>query len=164
MAKEGITGEENIRNHYKEICKIVDNNVSAEVIATDLEGILKEGRELARIDDKIVVKVPMIREGVKAIKAFSAEDIRTNCRLIFSAGQAMLAAKAGASYASPLIGRLDNIAYSFTFQYLRGPSLVAVSRLLPCWFLTRTIFRTSPLAKSPLSCGLIGVKLPSLSW
>jgi len=109
MAKEGIQGNDNIRAHYKAICKIVDGNVSAEVIATDLEGILKEGRELAKIDDKIVVKVPMIREGVKAIKKFSSDGIRTNCTLVFSAGQAILAAKAGASYVSPFIGRLDDV-------------------------------------------------------
>jgi transaldolase len=109
MAKEGITGEDNIRKHYKDICNIVDDNVSAEVISTDYEGMLKEGRELAKIDDKIVVKVPMIKDGVKAIKQFTAEGIRTNCTLIFNAGQAILAAKAGASYVSPFIGRLDDI-------------------------------------------------------
>ncbi|MCZ6521189.1 MAG: fructose-6-phosphate aldolase [Bacteroidetes bacterium] len=110
MAKEGIGGKENIFNHYKAICNIVDNNVSAEVIATDLEGILREGRELAKIDDKIVVKVPMIKEGVKAIKQLSSEDIRINCTLIFNAGQAIIAAKAGASYVSPFLGRLDDIS------------------------------------------------------
>lgn len=110
MAKEGIRGQENIRNHYKAICDIVDNNVSAEVIATTYNEIMTEGHELAKIDDKIVVKVPMIREGVKAIKAFSAEGIRTNCTLVFSAGQAILAAKAGASYVSPFIGRLDDVS------------------------------------------------------
>ncbi|MBT1688530.1 fructose-6-phosphate aldolase [Dawidia soli] len=110
MAKENIKGADNIRAHYKAICDIVDNNVSAEVISTDLDGILKEGRELAKIDDKIVVKVPMIKEGVKAIKKFTAEGIRTNCTLVFSAGQALLAAKAGASYVSPFIGRLDDIS------------------------------------------------------
>ena len=110
MAKEGIRGIENIHAHYKAICHIVDNNVSAEVIATDLEGILKEGKALAKLDDKIVVKVPMIQEGVKAIKKFSSEGIRTNCTLVFSAGQALLAAKAGASYLSPFIGRLDDIS------------------------------------------------------
>ncbi len=109
MAKEGIRGQENIIAHYKAICDIVDNNVSAEVIATDFETILKEGRELAKIDDKIVVKVPMIRDGVKAIKKFTSEGIRTNCTLIFSAGQAILAAKAGASYVSPFVGRLDDV-------------------------------------------------------
>ena len=110
MAKEGIKGADNIRSHYKAICNIVDNNVSAEVIATDLDNILKEGRELARIDDKIVVKVPMIKDGVKAIKKFTSEGIRTNCTLVFSPGQAILAAKAGASYVSPFIGRLDDIS------------------------------------------------------
>lgn len=109
MAKEGIKGEENIRKHYKAICDIVDNNVSAEVISTDFEGIIREGASLARIDDKIVVKVPMIKDGVKAIKYLTGQGIRTNCTLIFSAGQALLAAKAGASYVSPFIGRLDDV-------------------------------------------------------
>ena len=110
MAKEGIKGTDNIKAHYKAICNIVDNNVSAEVIATDYENIIKEGKELAKIDNKIVVKVPMIKDGVKAIKKFSSEGIRTNCTLVFSAGQAILAAKAGASYVSPFIGRLDDIS------------------------------------------------------
>jgi transaldolase len=110
MAKEGIKGASNITAHYKAICNIVDANVSAEVIATDFENIIKEGKELAKIDDKIVVKVPMIKDGVKAIKKFSSEGIRTNCTLVFSPGQALLAAKAGASYMSPFIGRLDDIA------------------------------------------------------
>ncbi|MDA1121011.1 MAG: fructose-6-phosphate aldolase [Bacteroidetes bacterium] len=110
MAKEGITGHDNIRAHYKTICNIVDNNVSAEVIATDFDGMMKEGKELAKIDDKIVVKIPMIKEGIKAISALTNEGIRTNCTLIFNAGQAILAAKAGASYISPFIGRLDDIS------------------------------------------------------
>jgi len=110
MAKEGIGGEENIRQHYKAICNIVDNNVSAEVISTDFDGMIREAKELVKIDDKIVVKVPMIREGVKAIKYLSSEGIRTNCTLIFSPGQAILAAKAGASYVSPFIGRLDDVS------------------------------------------------------
>lgn len=109
MAKEGIKGAANILAHYKAICNIVDDNVSAEVIATDFEGMIKEGKELAKIDDKIVVKVPMIKDGVKAIKKFTSEGIRTNCTLVFSAGQAILAAKAGASYVSPFIGRLDDV-------------------------------------------------------
>ncbi len=111
MAKEGITGEENIIAHYKTICSIVDDKVSAEVISTDYDGIIKEGKELAKLDDKIVVKVPMIKEGVKAIHYLSSEGIRTNCTLVFSAGQAILAAKAGATYLSPFIGRLDDIAF-----------------------------------------------------
>jgi transaldolase len=110
MAKEGISGTENIRAHYKTICGIVDNNVSAEVIATEFDAIINEGKELAKIDDKIVVKVPMIKDGVKALKKFSSEGIRTNCTLVFSPGQAILAAKAGANYVSPFIGRLDDIA------------------------------------------------------
>lgn len=111
MAKEGITGEENVRAHYKAICDIVDDKVSAEVIATDYEGMIKEGEALAAIDDKIVVKIPMIKDGVKAIKYFSQKGIRTNCTLVFSAGQAILAAKAGATYLSPFIGRLDDISF-----------------------------------------------------
>jgi transaldolase len=110
MAKEGISGAENIKSHYKKICDIVDNNVSAEVIATDFDNIIKEGLELAKLDDKIVVKVPMIKDGVKAIKKLTSEGIRTNCTLVFSSGQALLAAKAGASYVSPFIGRLDDIS------------------------------------------------------
>ena len=111
MAKEGISGDEKVRAHYKAICDIVDDKVSAEVISTDFEGMIKEGKELAKIDDKIVVKIPMIKDGVKALKYFSSEGIRTNCTLIFSAGQALLAAKAGESYVSPFIGRLDDIAF-----------------------------------------------------
>ncbi len=110
MAKEGIAGKEKVMAHYKAICNIVDNNVSAEVISTDFDGMIAEGKELAKIDDKIVVKVPMIKEGVKAIKKFTSEGIRTNCTLVFSPGQAILAAKAGASYLSPFIGRLDDIS------------------------------------------------------
>ena len=110
MAKEGITGQENILNHYRAICEIVDGDVSAEVISTDFEGMVKEGEALAAMNPKIVVKVPMIAEGVKAIKYFSNKGIKTNCTLIFSAGQALLAAKAGATYVSPFIGRLDDIS------------------------------------------------------
>jgi transaldolase len=111
MAKEGINGDANVRAHYKAICDIVDDKVSAEVISTDFTGMVKEGLELAKIDDKIVVKIPMIKDGLKALKYFQSEGIRTNCTLIFSAGQALLAAKAGASYVSPFIGRLDDISY-----------------------------------------------------
>ncbi len=110
MAKEGIKGEENILKHYVDICNIVDGDVSAEVIATDYDGIIKEGERLAKLHEQIVVKVPMIKEGVKAIKYFSDKGIRTNCTLIFSSGQALLAAKAGASYVSPFIGRLDDVS------------------------------------------------------
>ena len=110
MAKEGISGEENIKNHYKTICEIVDGDVSAEVISTDLEGIIKEGEALAALHPQITIKVPMIKEGVKAIKYFSDKGLKTNCTLVFSAGQALLAAKAGATYVSPFIGRLDDIS------------------------------------------------------
>jgi len=110
MAKEGISGKENILQHYKDICEIVDGDVSAEVIATDFDGMVKEGEELAALHDQIVVKVPMIKEGIKAIKYFSDKGIKTNCTLVFSAGQALLAAKAGATYVSPFIGRLDDIS------------------------------------------------------
>lgn len=110
MAKEGIRGKDNILKHYLEICEIVDGDVSAEVIATSFDEIVKEGEELAELHPQIVVKVPMIREGIKAIKYFSDQGIRTNCTLVFSAGQALLAAKAGATYVSPFLGRLDDIS------------------------------------------------------
>ncbi len=110
MAKEGITGEDQVRAHYKAICDTVDDNVSAEVISTNFDEMIREGESLAKIDDKIVVKVPMIKDGVKAIKYLSSQGIRTNCTLVFSAGQALLAAKAGASYVSPFMGRLDDIS------------------------------------------------------
>ena len=110
MAKEGIKGKSNIAKHYVEICNIVGGDVSAEVISTDLQGMIKEGEELAKLHKNIVVKIPMIKEGVKALKYFSLNNIRTNCTLIFSPGQALLAAKAGANYVSPFIGRLDDIS------------------------------------------------------
>ena len=110
MAKEDIKGKSNIAKHYIEICNIVDGDVSAEVISTDLQGMIKEGEELAKLHKNIVVKIPMIKEGVKALKYFSLNKIRTNCTLIFSPGQALLAAKAGANYVSPFIGRLDDIS------------------------------------------------------
>ncbi len=123
MAKEGITGRENILKHYVDICNIVDGDVSAEVIATDFDGIIREGKELSALHDQIVVKVPMIKEGVKAIKYFSDNGIKTNCTLVFSAGQALLAAKAGATYVSPFIGRLDDISTD-------GLNLIAEIRLI----------------------------------
>ncbi|UZO79877.1 fructose-6-phosphate aldolase [Aquimarina sp. ERC-38] len=123
MAKEGIMGSENIINHYKKICEIVTGDVSAEVIATDYDGIIKEGVKLAQLHEQIVVKVPMIKEGVKAIKYFSDKGIKTNCTLVFSAGQALLAAKAGATYVSPFIGRLDDISTD-------GLNLIAEIRLI----------------------------------
>lgn len=123
MAKEDITGEQNILNHYIEICKIVDGPVSTEVISTDYEGIIREGEALAALHKNIVVKVPMIIEGIKAIKYFSSKGIKTNCTLIFSAGQALLAAKAGATYISPFLGRLDDISTN-------GLDLIAQIRLI----------------------------------
>ena len=110
MAKEGVTGRENILKHYVAICEAVEGDVSAEVIATDIDGMIKEGEELAALHPQIVVKIPMIEAGIKALKYFSDQGIRTNCTLIFSAGQALLAAKAGATYVSPFIGRLDDIS------------------------------------------------------
>lgn len=110
MAKEGITGAENIMNHYKKICEIVTGDVSAEVISTDYKGMIEEGERLADLHPQIVVKVPMIRDGVKALRYFSEKGIKTNCTLVFSAGQALLAAKAGATYVSPFIGRLDDVS------------------------------------------------------
>ena len=123
MAKEGITGKDYILKHYKKICEIVDGDVSAEVVATDFNNIVKEGEELAALHEQIVVKVPMIKEGVKAIRYFSEKGIRTNCTLVFSAGQALLAAKAGAAYVSPFLGRLDDISTD-------GLQLIADIRLI----------------------------------
>lgn len=123
MAKEGITGRDNILKHYVAICNIVDGDVSAEVIATDFEGMVKEGEELASLHEQIVVKVPMIKDGIKAIKYFTDQGIRTNCTLVFSSGQALLAAKAGATYVSPFIGRLDDISTD-------GLNLIAEIRMI----------------------------------
>ena len=108
MAKEGITGEKNIIKHYVDICNIVDGDVSAEVISVDFDGMIKEGNALADLHPQIVVKIPMIEDGIKALKYFSDKGIKTNCTLVFSSGQALLAAKAGATYVSPFIGRLDD--------------------------------------------------------
>lgn len=110
MAKEGIKGQDNILKHYVDICKITTGDVSAEVIATDFEGMVREGEMLAELHERIVVKIPMIKEGIKAIKYFSDKGIKTNCTLVFSAGQALLAAKAGATYVSPFVGRLDDVS------------------------------------------------------
>ena len=123
MAKEGITGKDNILSHYKKICDIVDGDVSAEVISTDFDGMVEEGEALAALHPQIVVKLPMIAEGVKACKYFSDKGIRTNVTLVFSAGQALLAAKAGATYVSPFLGRLDDISTD-------GLNLIAEIRLI----------------------------------
>ena len=110
VAKEGIEGRENLLKHYKKICEVVQGDVSAEVISTNFEGMIKEATELSHIDPHIVVKVPIIKDGLKAIKYLSDKGIKTNCTLVFSPGQALLAAKAGATYVSPFMGRLDDIA------------------------------------------------------
>ncbi|MEI3790792.1 MULTISPECIES: fructose-6-phosphate aldolase [unclassified Chryseobacterium] len=110
MAKEGISGKENILNHYLKICDIVDGDISAEVIGITYDEMIQEGEELAALHPQIVVKVPVTKDGIKAIKYFSQKGIRTNCTLIFSAGQALLAAKAGATYVSPFLGRLDDVS------------------------------------------------------
>ncbi len=139
MAKEGIKGEEAVTNHYKTICELVDGDISAEVVSTDFDGIVAEGKKLAAIHPNIVVKVPMIKDGVKAIKWFTENGIRTNCTLIFSAGQAILAAKAGAAYVSPFIGRIDDsgwdgvdliqqIAHIFQIQGFKTEILAASIR------------------------------------
>ncbi len=123
MAKEGISGQERILKHYVDICQLVDGPISAEVIATDYDTILQEGEALAQLHPNIIVKVPMTKDGVKAIKYFSQKGIRTNCTLVFSAGQALLAAKAGATYVSPFVGRLDDISTD-------GMALIAQIRLI----------------------------------
>jgi transaldolase len=123
MAKEGISGVDNILKHYVAICNIVDGPVSAEVISIDFEGMIREGEMLASLHKNIVVKIPMIPEGIKAIKYLSSKEIKTNCTLIFSAGQALVAAKAGASYVSPFVGRLDDISFN-------GLNLIAQIRLI----------------------------------
>jgi transaldolase len=171
MAKEGITGEANVTAHYKAICDIVDDNVSAEVIATTYNEIIKEGEALAALNPKIVVKVPMIKDGVKAIKYFTSKGIKTNCTLIFSAGQALLAAKAGATYVSPFLGRLDDIStdglqliedirlifdnYGYPTQILaasiRGPLHIVACAKLGADVITAPLSAITALLKHPLT-------------
>jgi len=171
MAKEGITGEENVLAHYKAICAIVDDNVSAEVIATTFEEMIAEGEALASLNPKIVVKIPMIKDGVKAIKYLSSKGIRTNCTLIFSAGQALLAAKAGATYVSPFLGRLDDIStdgltliedirlifdnYGYPTQILaasiRGPLHIVACAKLGADVITAPLNAITALLKHPLT-------------
>ncbi|MBU8882416.1 fructose-6-phosphate aldolase [Kaistella sp. DKR-2] len=151
MAKEGISGKEAILNHYKTICEIADGDISAEVLSTTYEEMIKEGEELAAIHPNIVVKIPMIKDGVKALKYFSNKGIKTNCTLIFSAGQALLAAKAGANYVSPFLGRLDDISVD-------GMNLIEEIRII----FDNYIFDTEILAasiRSPMhiiNCAKIG--------
>ena len=171
MAKEGISGEDKVIAHYKAICDIVDDNVSAEVIAVTYDEIIKEGEALAALDAKIVVKVPMIKDGIKAIKYFSSKGIKTNCTLIFSAGQALLAAKAGATYVSPFLGRLDDIGseglnlvedirtifdnYGYTTQILaasiRGPLHIVECAKLGADVMTGPLTAILGLLKHPLT-------------
>jgi len=171
MAKEGITGEANVTAHYKAICDIVDDNVSAEVIATTYDEIIKEGEALAALNPKIVVKVPMIKDGVKAIKYFTNKGIKTNCTLIFSPGQALLAAKAGATYVSPFLGRLDDIStdglqliedirlifdnYGYPTQILaasiRGPLHIVACAKLGADVITAPLSAITALLKHPLT-------------
>ena len=131
MAKEGITGGENILNHYIKICEIVDGDVSAEVISTDFDGMVKEGEALSKLHPQIVVKIPMILDGVKALKYFSNKGIRTNCTLIFSVGQALIAAKAGATYVSPFIGRLDDISTDGLTLFQKFQTFMIIMLLIP---------------------------------
>ncbi len=171
MAKEGITGDANVIAHYKAICNIVDDNVSAEVISTDFAGMFKEGEMLAALNPKIVVKIPMIKDGVKAIKYLTGKGIRTNCTLIFSAGQALLAAKAGATYVSPFLGRLDDIStdgltlvedirlifdnYGYPTQILaasiRGPLHIVACAKLGADVITAPLSAITALLKHPLT-------------
>ena len=137
MAKEGISGVDSVLSHYKAICDLVDGDVSAEVISTDYEGMIREGENLAALHKNIVVKIPMIKDGIKAIKYFSDKGIKTNCTLVFSAGQALLAAKAGATYLSPFVGRLDDISSN-------GLDLIAQIRLI----YDNYLFETEILAAS----------------
>ena len=151
MAKEGISGKEAILNHYKTICEIADGDISAEVLSTTYEEMIREGEELAAIHPNIVVKIPMIKDGIKALKYFSNKGIKTNCTLIFSAGQALLAAKAGANYVSPFLGRLDDISVD-------GMNLIEEIRII----FDNYMFETEILAasiRSPMhiiNCAKIG--------
>ena len=171
MAKEGIAGDKAVKAHYRAICEIVDGDVSAEVISTDFEGMIREGKALAELQENIVVKVPMIPEGIKAISHFTENGIRTNCTLIFSPGQALIAAKAGASYVSPFIGRLDDISsdgmdliedirnifdnYDFGTEILaasvRGPMHVIECAMLGADVMTGPLSAIEGLMKHPLT-------------
>lgn len=171
MAKEGITGDDNVINHYKAICDITDGDVSAEVIATAFDEMVTEGEMLAKLNSKIVVKVPMTKDGVKAIKYFTSKGIKTNCTLVFSAGQALLAAKAGATYVSPFIGRLDDIStdglnliedirliydnYGYTTQILaasvRHPMHIVNCAKLGADVITAPLSAIAALLKHPLT-------------
>ncbi|MBC8052457.1 MAG: fructose-6-phosphate aldolase [Sphingobacteriaceae bacterium] len=171
MAKEGITGHDNVIKHYKAICEITDGDVSAEVIATTVDEMIAEGEALAKLHPRIVVKVPMIKDGIKAIKYFTSKGIKTNCTLVFSAGQALLAAKAGATYVSPFIGRLDDVStdglgliedirliydnYGYTTQILaasvRHPMHIVDCAKIGADVITAPLSAISALLKHPLT-------------
>ncbi len=146
MAKEGITGDENIIKHYLAICEIVDGPVSAEVISTDFEGMVREGEALAKLHKNIVVKIPMIKDGIKALRHFSDKGIKTNCTLVFSAGQALLAAKAGATYVSPFVGRLDDISTD-GMQLIEQIRLIYDNYAYPTEILAASVRHTMHLIK-----------------
>jgi len=160
MAKEGIKGKQNILNHYVDICNIVDGDVSAEVISTDFEGMVREGQELAALHRQIVVKVPVIKEGIKAIKYFSDNGIRTNCTLVFNQGQALLAAKAGATYVSPFVGRLDDNSSDGMelirqivdmFNYYEYPTMVLAASIRHTMHIIKCLEYGADVATCPLN-------------
>jgi transaldolase len=160
MAKEGIKGEDKIMQHYIDICKLVQGDVSAEVISTDFEGMVREGEKLALLHNQIVVKIPMIKDGIKALKYFTSKGIKTNCTLVFTPGQALLAAKAGASYVSPFIGRLDDIGYDgvdlirqivHIYRVYRFPTEVLAASIRHSMHIIRCAEAGADVATCPLS-------------
>lgn len=160
MARENIRGVENCRQHYVEICNIVDGDVSAEVIATDFEGMVREGEELAALHENIVVKLPCTADGIRAVKYFAGKDIRTNCTLVFSVGQALLAAKAGATYVSPFVGRLDDIASDGVevvrqivemYRYYGYPTRVLAASIRSTQHIIQCVDAGADVATCPLS-------------
>ena len=160
MAKEHIKGEASIRQHYVDICNIVKGDVSAEVISTDFEGMIKEGRELAALHKQIVVKVPCTKDGIKAVKYFTDNGIRTNCTLVFSVGQALLAAKAGATYVSPFVGRLDDISTDGVelirqivdvYRYYEFPTQVLAASIRHTMHIIQCLEAGADVATCPLS-------------
>ena len=160
VAKEGIKGQQNMLNHYLAICEIVKGDASAEVLSTDFEGMIKEGTELAALHPQIVVKVPVIKDGIKAIKYFSDHGIRTNCTLVFNQGQALLAAKAGAAYVSPFVGRLDDNATDGMelirqivdmFNYYEFPTQVLAASIRHTMHIIKCIEYGADVATCPLS-------------
>lgn len=160
MARENIRGVENCRRHYVEICNIVDGDVSAEVIATDFEGMVREGEELAALHENIVVKLPCTADGIRAVKYFAGKDIRTNCTLVFSVGQALLAAKAGATYVSPFVGRLDDIASDGVevvrqivemYRYYGYPTRVLAASIRSTQHIIQCVDAGADVATCPLS-------------